>query len=387
MSRILFIIESDFWNNSKGISTRFNQVYDEFKNYERFILYIGKLNKNTKNLIMKRYGNNIKSLYPVKRKIYAIIRKIFNKLKITIPNFMYNPINQSFIIRKKVNKIIKKNRIDVCWLYYIWNYDVLSYDSKCLKIIDTQDIASEIVINKRKNNIFFPSNLTFDEEVNILKKFDLVLAISKRDYISYYQYLKSNVYYLPFYFESKKIKEISKKDEILIGFIGGNADFNIIAANRIINDILPLCKTKFKMYFFGTIAKHIHNNFNNNIVLYGPVEHVSDAYEIMDISINPATMGSGLKTKCIEAMSYGIPLITTSIGAQGIEEGINKVFLLAETDLEFASAIDKLVLDINLRRELSNEGLKYISSKFGEGNYNNLKQILKERICENGKKN
>lgn len=381
---ILFVIESDFWNKTKGISTRFNEVFEQYKDFDRSILFIGKIKKDEKNKIVKEYTYKFYSFFPLKRKIYAVIRVAFNKLHIKIPKFMYNPINQSKLSRRKVEKIINENKIDVVWMYYLWNYNLLSFNSNYFTIVDTQDVTSDIVNNKKKMNLFYPSLLTFNDEIKILDKFDLVLAISKRDF-NCYSTLNSKLYYLPFYFETKNLFK-KDNDEISLGFIGGTADFNIIAAKRIINEILPKCHSKFKFYFFGKICDLIKDDIkNDNVILYGLVDDVSEAYNLIDIAINPASIGSGLKTKCVEAMAYGIPLITTSIGAQGMEDAVNNVFLVSDDNNIFAQNIDFLVDNNEKRNELSNLGIKYINDNFGIDKYKNLKKLIIERVKKNGK--
>lgn len=383
--KILFIVETDFWNKTKGISTRFNSIFDYFKNYDRHILYIGKVNKKQVRYIKENYTNNFYLMKPIKRKFYAIIRIILNKLHIKIPKFMYNPINQSIISKNKVRKIINKNKIEITWLYYLWNYRLLDKVNNTYNIIDCGDVQSEIVLNKKKNNIFFPSKLTLNEEFNILNKFNMVLAVSKRDYEIFNSNIENyKLYYLPFYFDTYNCYKES--NDIKVGFIGGSADFNIIAAKRIIENIIPNCKSNFKMYFFGKVCDYIKEFSNNkNIILYGLVDNVLEAYNLMDVAINPTNMGSGLKTKCVEAMSYGIPLITTTIGAQGLEDGINDVFLLSDDDKVLAKDIDLLVNDSNMRKTLSKKGIDYININFGIDKYNNLEKLIRKSVNKNEK--
>ena len=79
-------------------------------------------------------------------------------------------------------------------------------------------------------------------------------------------------------------------------------------------------------------------------------------------------------------MSYSTPLITTSVGAQGIESGINLAFLLADTSEEFAKKIDDFFSDKKLQKTLKENGAKFVRENFGIDKYNDLKLYLDKEI-------
>ena len=377
--KILYIVDNDFWKNSQGVDFRVKNLLEGFADFETHILYVGgKVSKKNKKDIKDRYGD-VFFIYPFKRKFIATIRFLLRIFKLHIPKFLQIPIKQSYFMKRKVNNIVKKNNIDILWVFYIWNNDFANIKTKVYKIMDTQDVASDFVKYKKENNIYFPSNININEEVNILNKFDLSIAVSKRDYLVFKKYLNNKVKYLPFYFEYKEISKINCKENI-IGFIGGTAEFNIISLEKIIYEILPKLKTKCSLYVFGSVCEKVNYLNNESVKLIGRVGNVEEMYRQIDLAINPISFGSGLKTKCIEAMSYSTPLITTSVGAQGIESGINLAFLLADTSEEFAKKIDDFFSDKKLQKTLKENGAKFVRENFGIDKYNDLKLYLDKEI-------
>lgn len=374
MKKILYIADFDFWNRNQGVHTKFNTTYDQFKNFDQYILFNGYISRKEMKKVKKIYKDKIYFVYPFKRRIIASLRIILKKLHIHIPKRLYNPLKQSFILKHKLKKIIRKENIDILWIYYIWYFDYKNINSDVITILDTQDIQSEIVKYKKENNIFFPSLLTFEKEIDILKDFDYVIAVSRRDFNIYTERLH-NIKYLPFYFKTDPLKRNESKVK-RIGFIGGSAEFNIITVNRIIERILPLLKTEYELVIYGKVCDLVEHIDDKRVKYCGLVDNMKDAYMNIDIAINPVSIGSGLKTKCVEAMSFGIPLITTSIGAQGLEGGINTSFLLADTDEEIASAIDRVINDKELYDKLSKNGLSFIENDFSMKYYDDLKKIL-----------
>ena len=83
-------------------------------------------------------------------------------------------------------------------------------------------------------------------------------------------------------------------------------------------------------YKLSSIVGYIKSKIDDLNVLYG---------RKADLIINPVQLGGGLKIKNVEALANGLPLITTPEGANGLEDGINNAFLLANTTEEWIESI------------------------------------------------
>ena len=53
--------------------------------------------------------------------------------------------------------------------------------------------------------------------------------------------------------------------------------------------------------------------------LLGFVAEIEGFYRSVDAVVSPVTMGTGINVKTVQAMAYGMPLITTAWGSKGIE--------------------------------------------------------------------
>ena len=78
----------------------------------------------------------------------------------------------------------------------------------------------------------------------------------------------------------------------------------------------------------------------SGIEIVGEVENAQQFMEENGILVVPLWSGSGVRIKIIEAMSVGKLVITTSIGAEGIEAKDKEDILIANTSHEFIKAID-----------------------------------------------
>ena len=77
----------------------------------------------------------------------------------------------------------------------------------------------------------------------------------------------------------------------------------------------------------------------------------------------PLRMGAGVKSKVVEALREGLPLVTTSVGAQGLP-GIEECVAIADDARGLADSAVKLLQDDDLWRQTSRLQLEYARAHF-----------------------
>lgn len=90
------------------------------------------------------------------------------------------------------------------------------------------------------------------------------------------------------------------------------------------------------------------------VVATGFVEDIIPYYQEAEIFVCPLLSGAGVKNKVLEALSVGLPIVTTSIGIDGIphiQEG--KHYLLADDPELFSSYVLMLLDNVDLRRSMA----------------------------------
>ena len=50
----------------------------------------------------------------------------------------------------------------------------------------------------------------------------------------------------------------------------------------------------------------------------GRIDRIEDFYSAVDVAINPMIAGTGLKIKTVEAMNFGVPIVSTISGSEGL---------------------------------------------------------------------
>jgi glycosyltransferase involved in cell wall biosynthesis len=101
-----------------------------------------------------------------------------------------------------------------------------------------------------------------------------------------------------------------------------------------------------------------------NIVITGAVENAHDFMRQKAIMVVPLLSGGGMRVKIIEGMALGKVIISTTIGAEGIEitNGVN--ILIADTPEQFVQQIGKCLIDKDYCNRLSVNARKYALANY-----------------------
>ncbi|MGZ3867296.1 MAG: glycosyltransferase family 4 protein, partial [Bacteroidia bacterium] len=128
-----------------------------------------------------------------------------------------------------------------------------------------------------------------------------------------------------------------------------------------------------KFYIIGRgMSQKISSLVKPNVVVVGKTDTAQKVYHNYSVMIIPILSGSGMRIKMIEGMAYAKPIVSTTIGAEGIavRSGIN--CLLADSPGDFANAVAEILLSQNKKQSLSKE-----ARAFAEEFYNNTSLVGK----------
>jgi len=148
----------------------------------------------------------------------------------------------------------------------------------------------------------------------------------------------------------------------------GNMEYlpNKEAAQYITSYIAPKILNKIKNVKFVMVGKASSELLVNSphLIFTGVVKNVAELLSESDIAIAPLFRGSGTRLKILEYLASGLPVITTPIGAEGLDVE-NGVHLLIEDDM--SKLIDKtvdLIKDDELRLRLGRAGRELVTRKY-----------------------
>ena len=90
----------------------------------------------------------------------------------------------------------------------------------------------------------------------------------------------------------------------------------------------------------------------NRVSVTGTVPDVRPYYSGALAAVVPLRIGSGTRLKILEAMAAGVPIVSTRLGAEGIDVTHNLHLLIADNGTELVSAIDTLFSSPEMRNRL-----------------------------------
>ena len=99
----------------------------------------------------------------------------------------------------------------------------------------------------------------------------------------------------------------------------------------------------------------------------------------------PLRVGAGTRLKILEAMAAGVPVVSTRLGAEGIDATTNVHLLLAENRAEMVAAIDQIA-DPHVRSRLVSAAREFVTNRYdwaliGERLYQIHVQRLRASRC------
>lgn len=284
--------------------------------------------------------------------------KVYNNIKEAI---LSNDVSYIFIDHSLLGgfaSLLKRFNVDIIAFFH--NVEVKYYKDKVL----VDGFLNNLMVSYAKRNeekiIQYANKIICltDIDSNLLKSIygrnaDLTIPITIADnFKSFHQLEVKGSYHL---------------------FVGSSFFANIDAVNWYIKDILPFVKSKLVVIGTGMEVLLEQHAENPNLEIHGFVDDLGPYYEGATFVINPVRLGSGMKTKTIEALMYGKTIIGTQEAFAGIEniEKFGAGYVCNQSE-DFIRCIEKLDSEkFNLRSR--NYYLSNFSAEFG---YNKFKSFL-----------
>ena len=267
-------------------------------------------------------------------------------------NIDFAYLNRPHITKKYIDFI--KNETNIKCIYY--GHDLhflrirreyeLNHDEKLLAESEEWK-ETELSIMKKAAINYYPSYIEEQE----IHKIDASIPVKA---ITAYVYEE---------FREDINQDFDTREGIL--FVGGfghppNEDAVLWFAEH----VYPKIREKLDVNFYivgAKVTERVQQLAGNGIVVKGFVteEELKQLYDSCKMVVVPLRYGAGVKGKVVEAMYYGIPIVSTSVGTEGID-GVES-FVEVQNDADkFAESVVKLYNDNDILQHMSEESQAYI---------------------------
>ncbi len=344
-------------------------------------------------------GFFIRLLQFSRRKIDSLLNKIVykgdknyqNKLDFTTP---FRPHSEIFLTALK--KVCQTTNFDIIQVQYPRNLNIISaLPLKPKKIFEQIESQFDVIKDFAKTKNLDPDYANYlvkNSEIlenAFINQYDAVFTLNKMDTVYFNsKSITPKVFTSPFGVLNNdilKAPSFSVKPKKLV-FSGNEAHYPNVDAlqwylEKIHKNIFE--KHKFILHITGTWSEEAKTHFKNTspgIKFEGVVDNYS-AFLQESIMIVPIRIGGGgLRTKILYAMANAVPVVTTAIGAFGIEGKSNEHFCVADSETDFLNAISALITDTKISERVTQNGYDLVCEKYSQSKTSELRNLYYNEI-------
>lgn len=288
-------------------------------------------------------------------------------------------IDKSSDYVETVRKLLARSDIVIFSHPYLYKLRKYIDESKVV-IYEAHNVEYFLKRDYVKNDYY--NSLIFEIERDACLNSNVVFTTSEKDkvhLVELYQIPQERVFVAPNGVDPSKIRYIDTKMKIrqkkmfsipstpLILFVGSWHPPNLEALKYIADTLAPRFRD-CKFLVVGSIGAYYHQMYGKmprNVLEFGVIddEEKYELYKLADIAINPMFSGSGTNLKMLDYMSAGIPVISTPVGARGldIEDNTHAIICSAEA---MPAKITELLNDSELCRKIQRNERSLVEEKY-----------------------
>jgi len=309
-----------------------------------------------------------------------LIKLILNLLFSVKPYIASRFYSKKFKIALK--QILINNKYDIVQIegLYMCRYIAIIRKNSTAKIsYRAHNLEDKIWEGIAKNTTSYIKNLYINNLVKRIRRFDkfyinkydFLIPITQNDANTYVYYgTKCPIHVCPAGFDFEKTNKYkSNNQDNSIFFIGAldwlpNQEGLMWFLDKVWSKISNSDDIKFYIAGRNATNKFIKSIQKYKVYFLGEVD---DAYEFMSsktIMIVPLFSGSGMRVKIIEGMAMGKVIISTSLGAEGINYTNKKNIYVTDSANEFIEIIKLLAGNSKLVQKISKNSHEYVRNNF-----------------------
>lgn len=278
-------------------------------------------------------------------------------------------IHKSRRLERFIRNVIEKYDIDIVQTEFYPTIDLVSclpdnvrkvYIQHEIHFIKNERMFRNLELNSREQRRFQESR---DFEIASLNAYDEVVTLTQKDK----EILEESGVKTPIYVSPAAVLSTEKPYQEFDGrltFLGSKSHVpNCEGVAWMLEKVAPLLKSdpKPSLDLIGKGWNEVSSDLT--VKTYGYVEDLSPVLR-GSIMIVPILSGSGMRMKILEAAANSVPIITTTVGVEGLDFENGVSCLIADTPQEFAGAIDSLVGDKALCRRLGESANNVYRTKY-----------------------
>jgi sugar transferase (PEP-CTERM/EpsH1 system associated) len=311
-----------------------------------------------------------------------VVRGVLGKTPLPVLNYTTDAMKQ------KLERLVSENDFDIIQVESIHLMSYLPIIRKARRqpmvVCDWHNIESELMqrYSEREAGLLRrayaskTARLMSEFERRALREFDAHVTVSERDAEQLRDlnpaariFVIENGVDTAFYsdLESGVANESPAKRIVFVGLMDYHA--NIDGAVNFARHVWPRVRERRPGFIFTIVGKDPASEVRElaqlpGVEVTGTVDDVRPFYRAAIAAVVPLNVGGGSRLKILEAMAAGVPVVSTTLGAEGLEVQHDENILIADTNEQLAEVIISLVENETRRQELSAAGRALVASRY-----------------------
>ena len=247
-----------------------------------------------------------------------------------------------------------------------------------VKILDTEDLhflrtAREKAFKQNRNLEHLDLiNDVFKREIASILRCDLSLIISEFEMnllIEKFRIDENILFYLPLFGEVKKPETSfsERKNFISIGNFLHEPNWQTVLQLKKLWKNIKNQLPEAEIHIYGAYASEkvfqLHNE-KEGFIIKGRAENVESVFSQAKVLLAPIPFGAGIKGKLLESMQFGLPNVTSAVGAEAMHGNLDWNGFITDNETEFVEKAVLLYQDENLWQKSQENGYKIVENRF-----------------------
>lgn len=214
----------------------------------------------------------------------------------------------------------------------------------------------------------------------IIRDFDATFAVTELDRQALKAAVPANgvaksesITVVPIAVDTDQIRPVARQADSLNLLTMGTLYYppNADGIRWFVREVFPLIRSKVPGVKLTIIGKNPPADFlklaedaSNRIQVTGFVPELDPYFAESALAVIPVRAGGGMRVRILEAFARAMPVVTTTVGLEGIEAVPGQDVLVADTPDDFANAVCRILGDPALQAQLSTNGRQLAESKY-----------------------
>jgi len=300
-------------------------------------------------------------------------------------------------MRTIVNKVVNSEHVDVLHADQLtmtqFGFPVkltANGNKKPTLVFDAHNAVWTIMERMKQNAPFFlkpplwwETRQTRRYEGMIVSRYHATLAVTEPDRLAllnaahaydgnHHDRIQS-ISVIPIAVDTRQIQPVPREPESLNILTMGTLYYppNADGIRWFVQDIFPLIRRTIPNVTLTIVGKNPPRDFvqlakdpNSGVMVTGFVEELDPYFAKAALMVIPVRAGGGMRVRILETFARAMPVVTTTVGLEGIQAQPGHDVLVADTPADFAQSVTSLLRDKGLQDKLSANGRQLVENKY-----------------------